>query len=262
MKNLWKNNHMIGFDKIKEAYETFKSNEINIWLERMVYKKGKKMFTTASIDKFIKSQNTFELYKDSMNVKSFCSLINDMSNAYISWARIQEGSDAYDETDFCNMQNMFKGFIGEYFCYFYGENKTMFITTKGVYGVRYMSPNYGLDTGIDFFGLMNGVPSVMQVKWWNQYSKDSVITLELFQKLCADGSTNDYIDGNDDSIKDLFLLWTGSEYDVYKMLNKFSANKLTRKIVVIGEESWMCSRLDTDCVFWEYFWKSLSKISN
>lgn len=249
-------------DKIKESYMTFKSNEKNIWLERMVYKKGKRMFTSASIDRFIKFRNPFESYKDALSVKSFCTLINNISDKYVLWIKEQDGADAYNETDFCNMQNMFKGFMGEYFCYFYGENVTRFITTKGIYGVRYMSPNYGTDTGIDFFGLMNGVASVMQVKWWNQYSKDAVITFDIFQKLFSDGVSEEYIVGDGSSTKCLFLLWTGSESDVYKMLNVFKDRKITKKIVVIGEETWMRSCLDTDIAFWESFWKSLSEISN
>lgn len=134
------------------------------------------------------------------------------------------------------------------------------MTSRGVYAVRYMSPN-GYDTGIDFYGLMNGIPSVIQVKWWNKYSKEANITLDIFQKLFADGVANDYIVGDGSQTKNLFLMWTGSENEVYKKLETFSSNKLIRKIVVIGEESWSRACLDTDTVFWEEFWSSLEKIS-
>ena len=94
------------------------------------------------------------------------------------------------------------------------------------------------------------------------HSKDAVITFDIFQKLFSDGVSEEYIVGDGSPTKCLFLLWTGSESDVYKMLNIFNDRKITKKIVVIGEESWMRSCLNTDIAFWEFFWKSLSEISN
>lgn len=126
-----------------------------------------------------------------------------------------------------------------------------------IYDFSHVSPTLSNDKdgGVDFTAYVNDKPSVIQVKFWNQFSKKCV-GLSTIQKAYAEGISKDFINKLDK--ENVFICYLGCEKSVYDIVKTYKQYK--NNLVVIGKESLDVSINKRNRLFWERFSESLSLI--
>lgn len=249
---------------IEDKYKKFKSQEKDVWLDKMVWSKGQKMFNSGSYDKFIKSDSMPEI-PPIKNTEDYFKFVDKVSETFILWAK--KIDNTYEESDYIDMGKDIKGFFGEWFSYRVAEDTIRILTENKDYVIRYMSPNLidEDDNGIDFTAIINDEPSVIQVKWWNKWviknknrKDDEYLSEKIFQSLGYEGQVAGYIDLTPEPKENMFFFWLGPEEDVYRIINKNP--RIKGRVVVFGEDTWNFSVNGKDEYFWSNLWDGLFKI--
>lgn len=210
-------------NKNKENFNWYsiEENFNNTWLNRFIYNSK----NSISIIDFEKENNVFQNMKICTDIKEFFNIIDKLSNLYAKWCIKQ--NTVYIEKQI-ELQNFFKGAIGEYFfTFFLNHVKCMIIENYKTgnserFEFEYVYPRLDMkDDGVDLIGNISYgneyIPAVIQVKFWSIYNK-AKITMDIFQKAIADGIINDFINQSDN--KNIVVCWLGNKKDISTEITK------------------------------------------
>lgn len=252
-------------ENIIKHYEKYITSINEVWKNRFTWKglSGRDPKHTTSIVKFNEATKSFENIEPVYTVSELFTLIDNLSNDYITWVKTK--GKTYSSSEYADMKRFFVGAIGEYFVTkLLNDVKCLMVyrdsrKTYERFDFSYVSPTISgkeNDYGVDIYCVSNDVPSVMQVKFWNPYTREK-LTPDIYNKLYTEGEGNEYIHHEDEN--NIFLFWLGSENTA--RTNVVGNNKNRDKhFVVIGRQSLMASIDDRNRIFWDNFYKSLKKL--
>jgi hypothetical protein len=247
-------NHFTRYNKV--------SGEI--WKNRFTWKEsGKYPKHTTSIYNFLQSTNILNNITYAYNVCDLFKLIDKLSDEYIEWVKSKHKS--YTKKDYDNMKTFFIGAIGEYFVFrLLNDVKCIMVSIDGDakcerFDFNYVSPTLSgeeSDCGIDMYCIANDVQSVMQIKFWNPFTKNK-LEPKIYHSMNSEGIDKEFINHSDNN--NIFLFWLGNENTAYSsIVGKETIRK--KHFVVIGKKSLMASIDNRNKVFWDNFYKSLQEL--
>lgn len=249
-------------DVVNERYNEYISNYKYTWVRRFVWSNSRGgAKPTTSIIEFFKETGILNDIEHKITLDDFFKQTEELANRYVCWVKTK--TSKYSKEEIGDMLKFFIGAIGEFFIVcLLSEMKCIikFDKTNNIqyrYDFRKVSPNLpnDRDFGVDLTCFANGKPSVIQVKWWNRYSKIEP-SLEVFQKLMSEGKVRNYCDDDDDHNR--FLFWTGKEDSVTKKLKDCGYSKWC---VCFGEYSItdvIDNRAEED--FWNHLYQKLIEL--
>lgn len=243
--------------KVHDKYVQFKRNEQKTWLDRMIWDGRNGLFNLGSFDKFIKSQHPFDGLHV-MNADDYFGEVSKCAKEYRKWAVSVDNT--YSEEDYDDMEQSFKGFMGEWFCYRIAEDCSRILVDNEMFVVREMAPNLmnERDNGIDFTATINDVPCVVQVKWWNRFIDKTFPRQEIFQKLGYEGATAGYIELNENVERNMCFMWLDDEEKAKMSINRNP--RLKNRVIIFGKNAWDFSINGRDVIFWENIFKKLEEL--
>lgn len=253
-----------------ERYERFmedNKNFHNMFTYHKFEKGGLFPQWKSSIINFEKETGYFKNLGEITNSKDFYKAVNVGSLVYAAWVDNRKPG-SYDLLD---LQNFFKGVIGEYFfmllmnevgCFEIMNYKSGKLER---YDFKYICPRFASesDYGCDLTGVVarkdRSYNCAVQVKFWNPEDQHHQIVVRHAQSLYADAShkSNRFINPEED--KNLIICWLGIAKNVSMCLQRCN---LYSDIVFIDN-----SVLDR-CInnkiphFWSILQKKLSEIAD
>lgn len=219
----------IAKDIIKEKFDRYINEYKKNWELRFIWSNSKnEAKCTISIIQFFKETGILNDIEHKITLDGFFNQTEKLANEYTNWVKSQ--TSEYSDKEIEDMHNFFIGAIGEFFIVcLLSEMKCIYKFDKEHhscyrYDFRMISPNLqnDKDFGVDLTCISNGKPSVIQVKWWNRFSKNKP-GIEVFQKLMSEGKVRNYCNDNDDHNR--FLFWTGCEEDITKKIKDCGYDK-------------------------------------
>lgn len=240
--------------KVHDKYLKFKQNEKAVWFDRMVWNGHNGLFNLGSFDKFIASERPFDGL-EVINVDDYFKEVSKCAEKYRKWAFSVDNT--YKDDDYKDMEQSFKGFMGEWFCYRIAEDCTRIVTKDSTFVIREMAPNLlgERDNGIDFTATIDDIPCVVQVKWWNPFIANQFPNQEIFQKLGYEGATAGYIDLGESVQRNMCFMWLDDEDKATMSIDRNP--RLKGRVAVFGRNAWDFSINGRDRIFWEGVFEKL-----
>jgi hypothetical protein len=236
-----------------DIHNNYKLVEKDTWRNRLTYKgnNGKLPKHIITIVNFNKETNAFNNIGSFYNINEFWNEVNKLADEYVNWVRLK---NKYNIKEFTNIHNFFVGTIGELFFYYLFEEVRCLIAPNinneyYRYDFSYVSPtlNGVRDGGVDFTAIVNDIPSVIQVKFWNPNNKKGM-KLDIIQKAYAEGISNGIIDK--DIPNNIFICWLGNESTIYNCV-KDNFKQYKKNVVAIGKNTLDRSINNRNEVFWD-----------
>jgi len=246
---------------IIKKYNDYKNDEMNVWLHRFTWGglDGLSPKVTTNIFRFFNETNVLHNVEHCNTTDELWTSVSNLANDYVKWVCTKTNGYSQKEQD--NMRDFFVGAIGEYFfVHLFEFAKSLDIPVDDVYtrfDFNYVSPTLPNedDYGIDVTGIVNDVPCVLQVKFWNPYGTKNV-DMEIFQKAFADGVMNDII--SKDHKHNVILCWLGVEE---KGLANILRNKPYKdKVLAIGLKTLSVAVNNRYQIFWDKFYEKLANL--
>lgn len=249
-------------DKIAEMRNDYMSNLDKTLARRLTWAglNGKNPKHTTTIARFNAETGAFSTsFAGVEDSASFFKKAVEVSNAYVEWVKSKD--KGYSELEYSDMRNFFVGAIGELFFESIMENiKCIFAPDRGKdyrrYDFHQVSPERERkDFGVDFYALVNDIPSVIQVKFWNPFNKKNTVGVDIVEKAHSQGVARDIIDNSDKG--NVVICTLGSEESIFSSLKRVPEYR--DKVVVIGRNALMATvdnRLQL--TFWERFFNFLA----
>ena len=251
-------------DKLMEKrYNQFVANKYATWKSRFTWRGlfNNESKHSTNIIKFGKETGAFEALKDIENVHSFYKVVDNLAQHYIKWVQSKPDS-MYDFTEYKDMENFFKGSIGEFFFVELLDNvKCVFSeTNSGRYkrnDFNFVAPRLKgeKDFGVDLTGVVNDKNCVIQVKFWNPYSTE-VLCTDVVQKAHSDGIINGFI--NPTEKENIVICWLGNTDKVSVQLKSYEA--LYKNIVFIDIKSLDASINNKNKIFWNKLYEKMFEL--
>lgn len=243
--------------KIIEKYNTYLSNKDKNWRDRMTWKgcDGKCPKHTTSIHKWNEETNIFSNMKQVNNSDELFKEVSHMADLYVTWVK---SKNEYSKDACEDMKNFFIGVMGEFFfTSLFEEVKCIMAKDFNGDGQRYdfyyTSPTLKRETdlGVDLTAVINDTPSVIQIKFWNPYSKIS-LGIDIVQKAYAEGISGDII--LKDEKENVFICFLGKEDTFY---NKIKSTNYKKNVVVIGKTALDLTINNRNKIFWSNYYNNL-----
>lgn len=240
-------------EKVLEQFNKYKDSPKTHWENRLTWMglDGTLSKPSTSIMQFNREMNKFEYMVPFYETKYLFNDVKDLANSYVDWVKTK--NKGYSEKEYEDMHKFFIGGLGEVFydeLFKMGELNIVDNTGKRIkFEFSNVCPTLkgGYDFGIDFTGIVNGTPSVFQIKFWNPYSRVK-IGVDVIQKMYAEGVSRNIIDK--DCKNNMFICYLGDEksvYDFFKKLPNYYGH-----IVVIGMNT-IVQNVDDNIEFWDKF---------
>ena len=245
---------------IIDKYAEYKANEAETWRSRFTWMglDGKNPKHTTSILRFNADTNAFTKMKPINNTEDLLKEVKKLAVEYVAWVKSKKGNE-YGRLDYEDMERFFQGAIGEYFFYRLFEDVKCVLTPDngGVitrYDFNFVSPTLRgeKDLGVDLYGIANDTPSVIQVKFWNPWTKYG-ISIKTIQGAYAEGISNNIIDK--DSKDNMFICFLGQEAGVYDKVRTLSGYR--KHVVAIGRTALGYTIDNRNKIFWDNLKASL-----
>ena len=255
---------LTNMENIIKHFEKYSSSVEETWKNRFTWKgmTGKTPKHTTSIRKFEEATKAFEKIDPAYTVAGLFSLVDKLSDEYVSWVKSLE--KGYTKEEYLDMKNFFIGAIGEYFVTkLLTDVKCLMVSMDGAshferFDFNYVSPTLSgkeSDCGIDIYCVANDKPSVMQVKFWSPFKKGSdKVNPVVYQKLFTEGVDHEFISTSDEN--NIFFFWLGSEKTAQMNIIGNETHR-GKHLVVIGRLAIAASIDNRNKIFWDNFYNSL-----
>lgn len=247
-------------EKIIDKYNKYITNKNENWKSKLTWKgcDGKNPKHTTSIFKWNAETNIFASMKQVNNVNDLFKEVDKMANNYVAWVKTK---NEYTNEEYDDMKNFFIGAIGEFFFAFLFEEAKCIIAQDNTgiaqrYDMYYVSPTLKRepDFGVDFTGIINDIPSVLQIKFWNPFGKKT-IGIDIIQKAYAEGVSGDLI--QKDEKENIFICFLGNEETVY---NKIKSTNYKKNVIIIGKKAMEMTINNRNKIFWDKFYNNLENL--
>ena len=245
---------------ITDKYAEYKENEVDTWRRRFTWcgLDGRNPKHTTSIFKFNSETDAFSKMNRVNNTEDLLNAVKKMSVEYVNWVKSKKGNE-YVKLEYEDMERFFQGAIGEYFFYKLFEDVKCVLSPDngGVitrYDFNFVSPTLCEedDLGVDLYSIVNDIPSVIQVKFWNPWTKHG-ISIKTIQSAFAEGVSNNVIDKNEKG--NVFICFLGQEQSVY---DKVRSTGYRNNVVAIGKTSLAYTIDNRNKIFWNNLKEGLS----
>jgi hypothetical protein len=247
-------------DKIIEKYNRYYTDKLSAWKNKLTWKgcDGKNPKHTTSICKWNAETNGFASIKKVNNVNDLFKEIDMISKSYTDWVKTK---NEYTKEECEDMKRFFIGAMGEFFfAFFFEELKGINLKdSTGVikyYNMYYISPTlkHDRDLGVDFTGIINDIPSVLQIKFWNPFGQKT-IGVDIIQKAYAEGISGDLIQKEEN--ENIFICFLGNEDTLY---NKIKTTNYKKNVIVIGKTAMDIAINNRNKIFWDNFYNNLENL--
>lgn len=249
-------------EHIIESYNTYKSDVESNWKKRLTWMglNGKTPKHTTSIMKFNAETKAFSTLSDVMTATDFYNESNRLADTYVSWVKSKETS--YSKKEYEDMHNFFVGAMGEIFFYTLFEDVKCVIAPDGnneyhQFNIRYVTPTLkeDKDAGVDMICVINDIPSVVQVKFWNPFAKKGM-SIDIIQKAYAEGTSKNII--NKDEKENVFICFLGNEDSVYRCTKEYK--QYSKNVVAFGFKALETTINNRNKIFWNILKNSFANI--
>lgn len=249
-------------EQIVENYNKYKSDIESNWKKRLTWMgiNGKNPKHTISIIRFNAETNAFSSMKEVNTANDFYKESDRLADVYVDWVNSKE--TFYSKKEYEDMHNFFVGAMGEiFFCTLFDDVKCIIAPDVNDeyhrFDIRYATPTLkdDKDAGVDMTCIVNDIPSVVQVKFWNPFAK-KCIGIDIIQKAYAEGTSKNII--NKDEKDNVFICFLGNEDSVYRCTNEYK--QYSMNVVAFGAKAMDATINNRNKIFWNNFKKILENI--